>query len=802
MVSSLWEDIRYALRLLARQPGFASTAVLLLAFGIGANSAIFSLIDSVLLRPLPYRDLDRLSYLWMKDTVRGRPPALFSPPEYLDFEGNVSSFSQMAGLLAQPMTVTKAGEPIRVRGAFITQNYFDTLGITLARGRRFLPEEFESKKNQVVILSDAFWRRQFGGDPSILGATVTIESEVHVVAGILPPLDAETVETDLYVPLPFTPSLIAARDGRTLVVIARLKDGATAAQAAAELKAVSARVAEAHPDTNTGMEAFAVPVMEEARESASHPLAVLAVAVGLVLLITCANLASLLLVRASGRAKEVAIRTALGASQIRIFRQMLTESTILSILGGAAGLLIAAWCVRAVRNWGSLNWPRLQLAEIGAPVLVFSFVLSIGAGLLCGIAPALKMLRLNLGRVLGEESRGSSAGRARGLSRSLLVVTEVALSVVLLVAAGLLLRTYTGLTRLDMGFQPARVLTMRTMLPLSRYTTDEARSLYVRNLLSKLRNLPGVTATGGSGILPMMVSGWHCQFSVDGSATTVVESGDYNSITPGYFETIRARLISGRDFTDADDASAPPVAIISSSLGKRYFPSLDPVGRSITLHFRGVPMRMTIVGVVHDISQRRPDEPPRAVIYQPHAQHPWPIFTFSLRTAGLDPQALIPAVRKAAYELDSEIPLDRIQPLARMVDRSLAQQQLAMVLLTAFSALAVLLAAVGLYGILAVAVAQRTREFGIRSALGATQRDILLQVFRHGLGLTSAGLAAGMIAAPMATYALRQMLYGVTFLDPLTFVAVAGLIFLVSAASCIPPARRAARIHPASALRE
>ncbi|MBI4889306.1 MAG: ABC transporter permease [Acidobacteria bacterium] len=801
-MSSLWEDIRYALRLLARQPGFASTAVLLLALGIGANTAIFSLVDSVLLRPLPYKDLDRLSYLWMRDTARGRPPALFSPPEYLDFDGKVAAFSQIAGFLGQPMTVTKAGEPVRVRGAFITYNYLDTLGISLAKGRPFRAEEFESSSNQVVILSDALWRRQFGADPSILGSTITIESEVHVVIGILPPLDTEITETDLYVPLPFTPSLMTARDGRTLVVIAKLKDGATPDQASAELRAVSARVAEAHPESNSGLEAFAVPVMEEARQSATQPLTVLSVAVGLVLLITCANLASLLLVRASGRAKEVAIRTALGASSLRIFRQMLTESMLISILGGAAGLIVAAWCIRAVRNWGSLSWPRLQLAQIGAPVLIFAFLLSIAAGVLCGITPALKMVRLKLARVLGEESRGSSAGRARGLSRSLLVVIEVALSVVLLVAAGLLLRTYTGLTRLDMGFQPAGVLTMRTMLPLSRYTTDEMRARYVRSLLAKLRSLPGVAASGGSGMLPMMSSGWICQFSVDGAPTTVIESADYNSITPGYFDTLSARVIAGRDFAESDDPSAPPVVIISSTLGKRYFPSLDPVGRTITLHFRGVATRATIVGVVHDMSQRRPDEPPRAVIYQSHAQHPWPIFTFSLRTSGLQPQALIPAVRKAAYELDSEIPLDRIQPLSRMVDRSLAQQQLAMVLLACFAVLAILLAAVGLYGVLAVAVAQRAREFGIRSALGATQRDILFEVFRQGLGLTIAGLAAGLIAAPMATYALKQMLYGVTFLDPVTFAAVALLMLSVSAASCFGPARRAARIHPASALRE
>jgi putative ABC transport system permease protein len=802
MLSSLWEDLRFAVRLLIRQPAFTAAAIALLALGIGANSAIFSLVDSVLLKPLPYKDLNSLYYVLIQDTVRGRPPAFLSVPEFLEFQSSVRGLSHMAGLLYQPVTIARGGEPVRVSAAFASRGYFEALGVPIAYGRPFRPEEYESKHNQAALLSDGLWKKQFGGDPSVIGSTLSIDNEIHVIAGILPALEGETRAIDLYLPMPITPALLAARDGRTMHVVARLAPGVTKAQVSAELRAVSQRVAQTFPDSNTGMLATLKPVMDEARGSASQPLTVLAAAVGLVLLVACANLASLLLVRASGRLKEIAIRSAMGASQGRIFRQMITESVVLSICGGAAGLFLASWCVSAIKNWGVLALPRLNLASISNNVLAFTFLLSIAAGVLLGAVPAWQILRLRLAATLNEESRGSSGSRGRGLTRTILVVVEVAISVVLLVSAGLLLRTYAGLTRLDMGFQPAPVLTMRGMLPVVRYAEDESRAQFVRQVVSRLGTLPGVAAAGSAAMLPMMSAKWFCQFSVDGSSSASLESVSYNTITPGYFESIGTPILRGRPFSASDSSASPPVVIISQALATRYFPSQDPIGNSVTLKLNGQTQRAAIVGVVRNMAQEEPNDPGRAVIYQPHAQRPWPFFFLTLRADGVDPASLAAAASKAVYEIDPEVPMDRVQPLSRFVDRTLSQQQLAMVLLTAFSALAMILAAIGLYGVLAVAVAQRRREFGIRMALGANQSDILSLIFRNGMGLTITGLIAGLIAAPMASYALKQMLYGVTFIDPLTFAAVSLLILGVSAAACFPPARRASRVDPATALRD
>jgi putative ABC transport system permease protein len=802
MLTSLWEDLRYAARLLARQPGFTAASVLLLALGIGANGAIFSLVDSVLLKPLPYRDLDRLYYIQMRDTIHGGPPAFLSVPELIEFEGQARSISHFAGLLRQAVTVTVGAESFRVSGAFVSKTYFDTLGIQIARGRPFLPEEYAPGRNQAVLLPESFWRSRLGADPSVVGRTLRIDSEIHTIAGILPAMEGETRGADLYLPLPFTPQLLAARDGRTVLAVARLAPGATPQQAQAELHAASLRIAAAHPDSNAGMEATLVSVMDDVRHSAGQPLVVLAAAVTLVLLITCSNLAGLLLVRASGRRKEIAIRTALGASQGRIFRQMITESLLLALLGGAAGVAVAAWGVHAIKNWGALALPRLQLATVGARALFFTAFVSLAAGFLFGSAPALQALRLSLTSALNEESRGSSGGRARSLTRSLLVVAEVALSVILLVAAGLLLRTFAGLTRLDLGFAPDRVLTMRVVLPAAPYSDDSARSLFIRRVVSRLSTLPGVAAAGGASVLPLTPGDWRCQFVIDGSGAASPETASYNAVDPGYFDSIGAPILAGRPFSPADTAGSPPVVIVSQAFASRYFPGQNAVGRSLTLNLVNRSDRATIVGVVRNFVIRAPDEPPLAVIYQPHAQRPWPAFTFTIRSAASGPSSLAAAARGVVREIDSEVPVDHLQPLSSIVARALSGRQLAMVLLTAFAALAVLLAAVGIYGVLAVSVSHRGREFGIRMALGASPPDVLSLVFKEGLALTAAGLAGGLAAAPLATYALRQMLYGVTFFDPLTFAAVAALILLIGAAACLIPARRAARTSPACALRE
>jgi len=802
MLSSVWEDVRYAGRLLARQPGFSVAAVILLALGIGANSAIFSLVDSVLLRPLPYKDLDRLYYLQVRDLTKGRPPALLSLPEFLDYESQARSFSSMAGLLHQPVTLTRGPDPVTVMSVFVSKNYLDTLGIKLMLGRPFLPEEYLPKKNQAVILTFGLWRSRFGGDPGVIGQTVRLDSELHVITGVLPELKGEAANVDLYLPMPYTRELLASRD-RTMTVMVKLDSRASEQQAGHEIRAISRRQAEIHPETNAGLEAYLIPAMTDARGGATQSLGVLGVAVGLVLLICCANLASLLLVRASGRMREIAIRSAMGASQGRIFRQMITESVMLSMTGGCLGLLIAWWCVGAVKQWGLLRMPRLSDAAVNGNVLIFTFLLSVAAGVLFGSAPALQALSISLSRTLGEESRGSSGGTHRSVTRSLLVIFEVSLSVILLVAAGLLLRTYAGLVSIDTGFQPQRVLCMRTIMPTAKYESVDERSLFVRRVIQRLESLPGVTSAGGSGILPLSPANWAVDFSIEGRSHGggISETAHYNSITPRFFETIGARMVRGRAFTDADDLTTQPVIIISESMASNHFPGEDPIGRMVRFELRQETTQARIVGVVRDISLRRLDEKPRAMIYQPYAQRTWSWLFFVARTNG-DPSTLESASRRAIYETDSEVPVDRIVPMMRLVKRVMAQQELAMVLLTSFSALALVLAVVGLYGVMAMSVSQRGREIGIRMALGAHGTSILGLILKQGLGLTLAGLAAGLAVAPIATQALRQMLYGVKPLDAVTFAAVAVLLFVTSVAACVVPALRASRVDPGKALRE
>jgi putative ABC transport system permease protein len=803
MLASWWEDIRYAARLLARQPGFSLIAILLLGLGIGANSAIFSLVDSVLLKPAPYHDLDRLYYLTVRDTLKGRAPAELSVPEFAEIEHSLRTFSSLGAMMYQPITLTGRGEPLTLMGVFISRDYLETLGVEMMLGRRFVPSEFTPQRNQAVILSNTFWRNRCGSDAAIVGQTIRLEREQHLVVGVLPELKGESSSPDVYLPLPFEPDLLAARTGRSATVVGHLAEGATPEQAAAELLSRSRSMAERFPESNLGQEIHLEPLMNRVRGGATQPLTVLSVAVGLVLLIACANLASLLLVRGAARQRELAIRSALGASQWRVFRQMLVESLMLALAGGAAGLALAAWCVRAARGWGALRLPRISGLALSPNVVVFTFGVAVAAGVLFGIAPALQALRTNLSRALGEESRGSSSGSGRGRLRALLVVGEVALSVILLVSAGLLLRTYVGLTQTDAGFRAEGVLSMRVMIPMGRYPDDEARRGFVGRVVERLRTLPGVSAAGGAVLAPLVgVDNWMVEISPDGSRGDARPLAHYNAATPGYFRAIGAQLLLGREFSASDDARSTPVVIINESLARKYYPRLNPLGRLLGVQPTGQSeTQARIIGVVKDIAQRRPGEAPAPMIFQPHAQRPWPFLFLVLKTPG-EPARLAEAARRAVFEIDSETPLDRITPLARSLERSISQQQLAMVMLVAFATLAMLLATIGLYGVLAVAVAQRGREIGIRMALGATSGDILRMVLRQGGGLTLAGLAAGLVSAPLATQALRQMLYGVQPYDALTFVAVAAGVAAAGALACLIPARRAARVDAGQALRE
>jgi len=796
------EDVRYALRVLGRQPGFTASAVLLLALGIGVNSAIFSIVDSVLLKPLPYPQPERLFNVWTRNVIKNRPQGAFSAPEFLDYARAQHSFSQFSAHMVYSVTLTGRGEPSRVSSRMVSPGFFEMLGVQPMRGRLFAAEEYQPGRNQVVVLSEEYWRQRFGADPAILGQTIRLDDELHLVAGIVPRQRGEILVPDLYIPLTFSPELLGTRTSRFLYVTGRLQEGASEQRAAAELSSIGRRVAEEHPRASAGWEPYLVPAQVQAQGEAKQPLVVLSMAVGLVLLVTCSNLANLLLVRAAGRQKEVAVRTALGASPWRVFRQMVTESVTLGLLGGVAGLGVSWWGVRAIAQWSPLNMPRLKDAGLDASAVAFTFLISLAAGLIFGMAPAWQMLRLNLAQSLREETRGGTGGRGRSVARSLLVTAEVAVSVILLVSAGLLVRTFAALGRLDLGFQSERVLTLRTTLPDTRYPSDEARAQYVKRALERVAAAPGVESATAATALPMMQVNWNAEFAIEGRSgeETQRETVSYVAVTPGYFETIGAGVRRGRGFTPTDDLAAPPVVLISEALEKRYFKGESAIGQHLKMTVGHKEMRAEVVGVARDIAQMRPEEAPRAVIYQPHAQRPWPFLAFAVKVRGT-PAAYEGAVRRAFYETDPELPMERVMPLGALLERVLAQQRLAMVLLLIFSALAVVLAMVGLYGVLQMAVAQRSREIGIRMALGAGTGDVLRLVLGQGLGLTVAGVAAGLAVAPLTSRMMKQMIYGVEPLDPATFASVGGLVALFALLASAVPAWRATGVDPGRALR-
>jgi putative ABC transport system permease protein len=796
------KSIQIAVRVLLRQPAFTLTSILLLALGIGANTTMFSIVDSVLLRPLPYRDPERLYSIFNKNDQKRIKDDTFSQGDFVELAEQATSFSDLVGAVRLQATVTGRGEAQRVVANVVSPPYFEALGVSPILGRSFVPDEGTKGRDNVALLQESYWRRQFGGDPSVIGKSFTIESESVTILGVVPDRRGQPNEVDMYLPLVTGSEERADHRSRVLSVTGRLKDGVSERQAAQELTAISQRLAAAHPAEDAGWQIYMLPALKEVQKDSREPLLILSAAVGFVLLITCTNLANLVLVRSSGRRKEAAIRSALGASQTRVFLQSLTESVLLAVAGGAAGLLVAWWSLRAILTWGILNLPRLEQASLDVNTLIFTFLISLATGVAFGFIPAWQTLRMNLANALRDETRGSSGGLQQALVRSILVVTQVALSVILLVSAGLLLQTFRRLDRIDPGFRTENILTMRTTLALAKFSTPTARANYVQRALSAIRDVPGVQAAGMVIIAPMLNASWTADFMADGgtAAGAQWETSHYNTISPHYFETIGARILRGRDFQETDDAAHPGVVIVSEEFQRRYFPNEDPIGRSISLRFDKHDFRAQIVGVVSNICHGKLESAPLAMLYQPHAQNGWPFVMFVVKTAPGLPSSQAQILR-ALHDLDPDQPYEKVQPLTRLLDAVLAQRKLAFTLLSTFSALAVVLATVGLYGMLAVAVSQRAREIGIRMALGASSTAVLRLVMLQGLALTLAGLAAGLIAAPLATRTMKHMLYGVQPLDWPTLAGAFLLILVTSSLACLVPALRASRVNPGSALR-
>ncbi len=787
---------------MGRRPLFTFSVAAILAIGIGTNASIFSLVNHVLFKPLPYPESDRLLNVWRSSPERRMQQAHFSAPEYRDFVTRIRSFSHLAAYRNYAASWTGEGPPLRVMTQLVTTNYLTMLGKRPFAGRDFRSEEGVFGRGAVVVLSEGFWRTRLGG-ASVVGKTMILDKEPHEIIGVVAELPGEPRAPDMYIPAAFSPQELATRDARYLSVTGRLAPGVSHESAQAELDALAVALGAENPKTDGGWTVFLRPMHEDLTGPFRQPLLVLFAAVGLLFLIACINLINLILVRFGGRRKEFAIRAALGANPWRIFRQSIIENMAVSIVGGLAGVVAGRWAFDLIKDWSLLSLPRLRTAEFDVAALTFAILLALCAGLVFGCLPSWRSVHLNLADSLREEARGGTTDARWAASRSILVISEVALSAILLVAAGLLVRTINGLTAIDPGFDPAGVITCRATLADAKYSTPELRAAYVRNVIAKLETIPGVSAAGLSTALPFMQVNWLAQFSIEGRPDLDGQklSATYNAITPGYFDALRIPVLKGRKFSQNDDLTAPPVVIVSKAMERVWFGGRDAVGQYLRMKVANHEFRAEVVGVAADVKHLQLDEEPRVAIYQPHAQLPWPFLAFAIRSSA-SAEATMNAVRRMFYEADAETPIDRLQPLGALLDTYLAQKRLAMTLLSLFATLALLLSAVGLYGVLSASVSQRMREFGIRSALGATRSDLVRLVLREGLILSMIGMAIGLACSPLATRTMKTMLYGVEPLDTGTLLTVAAILLLITVAAVLVPALRAARVDPVEALRD
>ena len=811
-MESLWQDLKYSLRTLGKNPGFTAVAVLTLALGIGANTAIFSVVDGILLRALPYKNPAQLVKVWGKMDKIGIPRNWVSEPEYWDLKDANRSFSNLSAFSSTGGTnlISGSGEPVRVAARGTTSELFPLLGVQAAMGRTFSSEEDQPGRNHVVVVGDGAWKALFGSDRQLIGKSVRLDAQSYTVVGVLPAGFNFGGRVDVWIPLEIDRAHPEDRGDHSYEVLGRLRPGVTPLQASAEIDAFAAQLARQYPNDygEYGFGMFLVPLQEDLVGDVRPALLVLLGAVGLVLLIACGNIANLLLARASAREKEIAIRAAMGASRRRLTQQLLTESVVLALCGGGLGLLLAWWAVDAIRSLGREILPRLAEVRVDPMVLAFTFGVSVITGLLFGLAPALHSTGASVQNNLKEGGRGSSASRGRQRLRDILVVGEVALSLLLLVCAGLLMRSFDHLLKVSPGFQTDRVLTMQLSLPGNKYKAGAAVTAFYAQLLERVRALPGVMAAGAVRNLPLSGSYQSGGVTVEDTAATNVPrdpqthrafiEADKRPVTPGYFEAMQIPVLKGRAFAEADDAQAPLVAVVDPDFAALFWPGQDPIGKHIKAESNGW---RTIVGVVGHVKHYALNVKGREQVYFPQAQCLYAQTMFlAVRTAG-DPAGLTNAIRKQVRQMDPEQPIYAVNTMEELLDASVAQPRLNLVLLGLFAGLALLLAAVGIYGVLAYSVTQRTREIGIRLALGAQPNDALLLVVRQGLALALVGIGLGLAGALVLTRFIATLLFGVTPTDPLTYTAVSVLLLAVALAASYIPAVRATRVDPIVALR-
>ena len=809
-LEELLHDLRYGARMLRKNPGFTFTAVLTLALGIGANTAIFSVVYTVLMKNLPYPQSDRLVMVYEDARLpnyqneRNEP----SPGNFSDWAKQNTIFENTAAYRNRSWNLTSEGKPIRVEGEQVTSEFFATLRIHPSLGRDFATEEDRPGNSHVVVISDSLWQSRFGSDLQVLGQKIRLDGESHTVVGVMAPgFHFPDPDDQLWVPMGMSSAELNNRGSHFLLVLARLHSGITPTRAQAQLNLLAKHLTELYPATNTGQTVNVVSLHDDIAGPVRPALLVLMFAAGLILLIVCANVANLLLARASVRQREIGVRLALGASQSRIARQLLTESVLLALLGCSFGLLLARWCVAALKLFAASNLPRAEEFNLNGPVLIFSVALSILAGIAFGVGPALQAPRGSVHETLKSGARESPAGSRLRL-RSLLVILETALGAVVVIGAGLLLRSFLRIEQAPLGFEPQGVLTFRVIPRGERYAQLAQRVAFYQQVLQRIEAQPGVESAAAVSFIPLTLARGSKGFTIEGRAPTAPEQipmAGYDIVTPGYFTTMRIHLLQGRDFSWSDAPQSQPVVMINEAMAKTYWPNQDPLGKHLRQGGPGdheFPW-LTIIGIVADVREFDPVTAPRPTMYFPVAQFADPaaiLRDWVVRTKD-DPRPLASNVRVAVWDVDKDLPITRIRTMEEVRSLSVLSPRLNLLLFGLFAALALVLASVGIYGVTAYAVSQRTREIGIRIALGAGRNDVLRLVVGHAARLALFGVLLGLLAAFPLTRLMTSMMYGVNSADPLTFLGVAFLLAFVALAACYIPARRAMRVDPIVALR-
>jgi len=807
-MQNLLQDLRYGARMLLKKPGFTLIAVLTLALGVGANTAIFSVINSLMLRPLPFREPDKLFQVWESNVKLGYNETDASYPNFADWRDQNQVFEQIAIYSGGTYNLAGAAEPERIEGAIVAPAFFPLLGVKPTLGRVLAPEEDHPNKVFSVVMSERLWRRRFNSDSQIIGRTISLDTESFTVVGVVPnitDLAGLPNDTDLWIPISQGFGFDNRR-GHGYQVIARLKQGVTREQAQADMDRIAGSLAIRHPDSNTGQGVRLVPLQEQIVGDFKLALLALLGAVLFVLLIASANIANMLLARAAGRQKEISIRAALGAGRLRLIRQLLAESLLLAGLGGAAGLLLAVWGVYLLLAFGPAELPRAGEVAVDMRALGFTFAVSLLTGIIFGLAPALQASRPDLNETLKEGVRGATGSAGHRRMRSLLVVSEIALSLVLLVGAGLLMRSFLKLQAVAPGFNPNNMLTMRVSLEGPNYEKAESRIAFYDQLLDKIKALPGVQSVGARYHIPLVPADNYANlaFAIEGRLSDPANrpTAYYNTVSPDLFRTMEIPVSKGRPFNEHDDQKAQRVIIINETLARRYFPGEDPIGKRMTLEDENPKEEdwATIVGVVKDTKPLALDGKPSPEMYMPFAQRPARSMALMIRTTS-KPESVAAAVRRNVQALDRNQLAYGLRTFEGVMSEAVAAPRFRASLLGVFAAVALILAMVGVYGVMSYAVTQRTREIGIRMALGAEPRDALKMVMRQGAKLAAAGVAIGSVAAAALTWLIEGLLFDLRAADPATFVTAPLLLAGAALLACYLPARRATKVDPSVALR-